>query len=155
MSGYRLYLDACCLNRPFDDQAQLRIALETQAILSTLDQCLAGAWQLITSDALEAELQQMPDKKRLKDVTTMLVIAKIRVISSQFVEQRTGELQQLGFTAYDASHIASAERGKADILLTTDDRLVRRAKSNQAIIQVPVDNPTQWLMSITQENTDA
>ncbi len=35
--NYRIYLDACCLNRPFDDQTQPRIALETQAIFLTTD----------------------------------------------------------------------------------------------------------------------
>jgi len=45
--SYRIYLDACCLNRPFDDQTQLRIALETQAILAILSQCESG-WKLIT-----------------------------------------------------------------------------------------------------------
>ena len=29
----RVYLDNCCYNRPFDDQAQLRIRLETEAKL--------------------------------------------------------------------------------------------------------------------------
>ena len=27
----RIYLDNCCFNRPYDDQSQLRISLETQA----------------------------------------------------------------------------------------------------------------------------
>jgi len=27
----RVYLDLCCLNRPFDDQTQERIRLETEA----------------------------------------------------------------------------------------------------------------------------
>ena len=26
-----IYMDNCCYNRPYDDQAQLRISLETQA----------------------------------------------------------------------------------------------------------------------------
>lgn len=39
--NYRIYLDVCCLNRPFDNQSQPRIALETQAILTILSQCEA------------------------------------------------------------------------------------------------------------------
>jgi len=30
---YRLYLDNCCFNRPFDNQKQLKIKLETEAKL--------------------------------------------------------------------------------------------------------------------------
>lgn len=29
----RVYLDNCCYNRPYDDQTQLRISLESQAKL--------------------------------------------------------------------------------------------------------------------------
>ena len=32
----RIYIDTCCLNRPFDDQTQDRIHLETEAILIIL-----------------------------------------------------------------------------------------------------------------------
>ncbi|WP_256973513.1 hypothetical protein [Nostoc sp. T09] len=66
--NYRIYLDACCLNRPFDDQTQSRIALETQAILTILSQCQSGIWRLIASAALDAELDQTPDLERLKNV---------------------------------------------------------------------------------------
>lgn len=59
--AYRIYLDVCCLNRPFDEQTQARIRLETEAILEILDRCQAGMWTLITSKALEAEINQTPD----------------------------------------------------------------------------------------------
>ncbi|NCQ94607.1 MAG: type II toxin-antitoxin system VapC family toxin [Microcystis aeruginosa W11-06] len=35
---------------------------------------------------------------------------------------------QLGFKFYDALHLAFAEAGGADVLLTTDDRLLRKAQ---------------------------
>ena len=75
------------------------------------------------------------------------------MLSSQTVENRSRELQQLGFAAYDAAHIASAERGRANIFLSTDDRLIKRAERNTQLIQVSVDNPVSWLMkSIQPEN---
>ena len=154
--SYRIYLDACCLNRPFDDQTQPRIALETQAILTILSQCESG-WKLITSAALVEELDQTPDLERLKNVKTILAIAKIKVISSQIIEGRSTELQKLGFSGYDATHIASAERSQADIFLTTDDRLIKKAQYNTQLIHVDIDNPVQWLIKITQaeDNTHA
>jgi predicted nucleic acid-binding protein len=145
--SYRIYLDACCLNRPFDDQTQTRIALETQAILGILSQCEAGAWKLITSAALDAELAQTPDLARLKNVKAILAIAKIKVVSSPFIEARSAEL--LGFSGYDATHIASAERSQADIFLTTDDRLIKKARNYTQLIQVEIDNPIQWFIKIT------
>lgn len=29
----RIYMDNCCLNRPFDDQSKIRIRLESEAVL--------------------------------------------------------------------------------------------------------------------------
>ena len=157
MKNYRIYLDACCLNRPFDDQSQPRIALETQAILTILNQCQSGQWSLITSTALDIELDQTRDRERLNNIKSILTIAKIKVIHSQLLEQRSREFQQLGFSGFDATHIASAERSRADIFLSTDDRLVRKAQRYAQDIQVAVANPVQWLMQTTQfeENPNA
>ena len=38
-SFLRIYLDVCCLNRPFDEQTQDRVRLETEAILTILSHC--------------------------------------------------------------------------------------------------------------------
>jgi hypothetical protein len=35
--AYKIYLDVCCLNRPFDQQSQARIRLETEAILEIIN----------------------------------------------------------------------------------------------------------------------
>jgi len=153
--SYRIYLDACCLNRPFDNQAQPRIALETQAVLSILSQCQSGQWKLIASAALDAELDQTPDLERLKNVKAILAIAKIKVVSSPSLEARSRELQKLGFSGYDATHIASAEKSNADIFLTTDDRLIKEARNNISLIHVEIDNPVQWLIKTTQAEDNA
>ena len=153
--SYRIYLDACCLNRPFDDQTQPRIALETQAVLSILSQCQSGQWKLIASAALDAELDQTPDLERLKNVKAILAIAKIKVVSSPSLEARSRELQTLGFSGYDATHIASAEKSNADIFLTTDDRLIKEARNNISLIHVEIDNPVQWLIKTTQAEDNA
>ena len=38
----RVYLDNCCYNRPFDDQAQLSVRLETEAKLEVQRQMRSG-----------------------------------------------------------------------------------------------------------------
>lgn len=147
---YKIYLDACCLNRPFDDQTQSRIYLEAQAVITILNQCQTGTWKLINSSALIAELNQTPDLERLQNVKKLLSIAKIKVISSAFIEDRAAQLQKLGFSSYDASHIASAERSQADVFLTTDDRLFKKAQKNSQLINVKINNPIQWLADVIQ-----
>jgi hypothetical protein len=43
----RIYLDACCLNRPFDNQSQERVRLESEAIQAIHRQVAIGDLQLI------------------------------------------------------------------------------------------------------------
>ena len=58
----RIYLDVCCLNRPFDDQTQERIRLEAEAVLLILERCQAGTWQLLGSEVVEYEVSRIPDE---------------------------------------------------------------------------------------------
>jgi hypothetical protein len=85
---YRIYLDVCCLNRPFDDWAQPRIRLEAEAVLLLLNKCQTGDWKLVTSNALEAEIGLTPNPTRLRQVQDLLAIATIKVQTSDALEQR-------------------------------------------------------------------
>lgn len=111
---------------------------------------------MINSSALIAELNQTPDIERLQNVKKLLLIAKIKVITGLWIQERAAELQIMGFSSYDATHIASAERSQADIFLTTDDRLIKKAQKNSQSITVNINNPMQWLAQVTQieENND-
>ena len=61
----RIYLDNCCFNRPFDDQNQLKIKLETEAKLFIQHEILTGNYELVWSYILEFENNQNPyDDKR-------------------------------------------------------------------------------------------
>lgn len=51
----RVYLDNCCYNRPYDDQTQIRIYLETEAKLYIQDMIKNGGLDLVTSYILEYE----------------------------------------------------------------------------------------------------
>ena len=53
-----VYLDACCLNRPFDDQSQLRVRLESESILWLLNEVQSGRWSWTSSHVLEWEVSQ-------------------------------------------------------------------------------------------------
>jgi predicted nucleic acid-binding protein len=52
----------------------------------------------------------------------------------------------MGFKSFDALHIACAEKSRADILLTTDDDLMRKALRKKNFLNVSVENPVNWLM---------
>ena len=52
----KVYLDACCLNRPFDDQSQPRVRLETEAVSLILEKLAQGEWDWVGSEILLHEV---------------------------------------------------------------------------------------------------
>lgn len=62
----KIYLDNCCYNRPFDDQSQIRIHLETQAKLYIQSKIREGTYDLVWSYILDYENGKNPyEEKRL------------------------------------------------------------------------------------------
>jgi len=142
----KIYLDVCCLNRPLDDQNQPRIRLEAEAIISILHRLHLRDWEWFSSDAVALEIDQTPHLERRN--TLWLVAAQAHHwITIQTTEaNRSQQLEQLGFQAMDALHLASAESAMADIFLTTDDKLLKLATRLSSQLQVKVANPVFWLL---------
>lgn len=141
----RVYLDNCVLNRPFDDQTQERVRLETEAIILLMSRLERKEWIWLGSQALELEIDKTPDaeqRSRLRRVTEF--IAPTIEIGEKELE-RANELQALGFVGFDAIHLACAESGEADVFLTTDDRLLKLAKRLTKKLHVTVENPLDWM----------
>ena len=63
---------------------------------------------------------------------------------------RGKQLEVLGFKELDALHLACAERGSADIFLTTDDGLLRSAKRANSQLRVRVENPYMWFQEVAK-----
>ena len=67
----RVYMDVCCLNRPFDDQAQDKVRLETEAIVGILKRCGADTcWALVGSDIITLEASKNTDLAKRQKVLT-------------------------------------------------------------------------------------
>jgi len=144
----KIYLDVCCLSRPFDDQFQDRIKIETDAILSILTHCKIGEWELVGSEAIDIEISKIPDDEKREKINTLRSIANFRVAIDNEVEKRAVEISQLKIYSYDALHIACAERSKADIMLTTDDFLLKKPMQYMDSLMLRVENPVKWLMEV-------
>jgi hypothetical protein len=135
-----LYLDTCCLNRPFDDQTQARVFLETEAVLAIFARITAGDWNLACSAVLLYEVSRIADQTRRQGIGNLLGYAGPAQRLTPGIEQRAGQLCAAGFKKMDALHLASAEEVSADAFLTTDDRLIVRAQT--VPLSIPVFNPT-------------
>jgi hypothetical protein len=68
----KVYLDVCCLCRPFDDQQNKKIRLETEAIMAILDRCTRD-WELIGSVVIDDEVSLILDVKRRLKVEQKLI----------------------------------------------------------------------------------
>ena len=146
--NYLIYLDACCLNRPFDEQTQPRIKLETEAILEIITYCQSGRWQLVNSTVLESEIGQISNQTKKEQVEQYLLLAKHRILVTPEIIKKAKELTTFKFKNFDALHLACAENN-ADIFLTTDDRLLKKVLSYQDKINIKVANPITWLIDVT------
>jgi hypothetical protein len=141
----RLYLDTCCLNRPFDDQSQERVRAETWAVLLILANVVIGSWELIGSDVVDEEISNIRDPARRLQVRGMARAGTIHVAVERDHALRGNALEAMGFSTYDALHIACAEGAGADVVLTTDDAMLRRSRRVRHAMHVRVENPVTWM----------
>lgn len=146
-----IYADVCCLNRPLDNLQQPRIKLESEALLTILQNCEEKNWSLLSSDALRFEIARNTDASKQEKLEAMLSLANTHITSTPAIEAQAQALIRVGFTLYDALHLASAQSAKADVLLTTDDRMLKKAKRYNQLVTIPVENPVTWLMNILRE----
>lgn len=144
-----IYLDVCCLNRPFDDQGQPRIRLEAEAVLFILAACDAKEWEWVSSEAIALEINQTPDPERRRRVQVLVSRTHRTVVVGQFELVRAEQLERLRFSAFDALHLACAESGGAEVFLTTDDKLLRKATVRAKELRVQVKNPLTWLREVS------
>jgi predicted nucleic acid-binding protein len=143
-----IYLDTCCLNRPFDDQTQAHIHLEAEAVLLIMARCEAQQWECLGSDILDYEITQTPDAERRARVNRLARYAQRYVAVDDNITERAMKLETLGLDAYDALHIASAEAGQADVFLTTDRVLLHRTARLANALHIRVVNPLTWLREV-------
>ena len=140
----RLYLDACCLNRLTDDQSQPRVRQEAEVVERILRLVRERRVTWVGSAVLEVEISRNPDADRRRDVEALLSFADEEVVPGPNEAARALNLQRLGFGAFDALHLACAERGAVDVFLTTDDDLVRRTRCHPGVLHIRVENPVSW-----------
>jgi predicted nucleic acid-binding protein len=141
----RIYLDACALNRPTDPQGQLRIVLESAAVLRLLHAARARRVSWIASTVLIAEIENNPDVFKRRSVLGLLQFASEIHRPSEVSADRGRQLNLAGYGKLDALHLAMAEEHGCGLLLTTDDRFVRQAQRGLGAPAVRVENPLNYL----------
>ena len=147
----KIYLDTCCLSRQFNDQAQIRIRRETEAVEKIFDAFIDGRWTWIISEALIYEVNNNPNWIQRDRMKSQMDTANENVLMGVIERVRSNDLEALGFKHLDARHLACAESGNVDVFLTTDDRLLRKAHRIRCELRVRVENPYEWLQETTED----
>ena len=151
MAQLKIYLDVCCLCRPFDDQTIHRIRMETEAVTEILKRCM-NDWELVGSEAIESEIGEISDPERMENVESLLQFVKNRVVVDDAIEDRARTFHRCGLDPFDALHLACADYAGA-VFLTTDDALIKMIKRHKDKITTSVQNPVQWLMEVTMDGS--
>ena len=142
----KLYLDNCCFNRPFDDQTQLKIHLETQAKLAVQNMILNGKHSLVWSYMLEYENSCNPFEIRRDSIIKWKDIASFYVEENENILNVAENLLIKGLKAKDAIHIACAAEAQCDYFLTTDNGILKKK-----IDIVKILNPIDYIIETEGE----
>jgi predicted nucleic acid-binding protein len=137
-------MDACCLSRPFDDQTQNRVHIETEAINNIITLAKLYKWVIFSSEVIDFEMEKIPEGKNGTEQ-----IKFYYSITNEFISltpksiKRAQHFQKLGIKLLDSYHLALAEENNADLFLTTDDNLLSKAQT--VGLNLEIANPATWL----------
>jgi len=123
----KIYLDNCCFNRPFDDQSQIRIRIESEAKLKIQEEVRSGKFHLVWSYMLDYENNKNPFVERKAQINLWKKYAKEDIEENIEVIDFANFINQFGIQKIDSLHIACAIFAKCDYFLTTDDKILGKS----------------------------
>jgi len=122
----RVYLDVCALNRPLDDQNQMRIRLEADAVQLILSCVRSQDLVLVISPAHRVEIAANPDPARRQHIESLIAeIGTNADLDLAKAQRRAVSLLNRELKPADAAHAALAAEAGCDFI-TVDDRLLRQ-----------------------------
>jgi predicted nucleic acid-binding protein len=138
-----LYLDICALCRPFDDQSQLRIRLESDAVFLILKRIETGLYRAVVSLVHYKEVGAIREtNERLEMESLLRRLDESCECDLTQTRHRAEALIDIGFGIADAAHLAFAEQ-LAEFFITCDDKLLKRCK--QTILRITAMSPLEFI----------
>ena len=145
----RIYLDMCCYNRPYDDQSQLKVVLETQSKLYIQSQIREQKIDLVSSYMLRYECSNNPFEMRrntIFDFIDQYAVAYVSVERRVEIEAKARDIMKTGIKFKDACHVASAIYAQCEYFISTDKRLL-----NFETTEIKMVTPIQF---VTETESD-
>ena len=125
MGNKTIYLDTCTFNRPFDDQTQIRISLETQAKLFIQTLIKNSKLDLIYSYVCFYENYINPFENKKLSIFEFSQNAKYVVTENNNILLKSNEIIKLGIKPIDALHLSCAIDARANYFVTVDDVILK------------------------------
>lgn len=149
MEHYKIYLDNCCYNRPYDDQSQITINLEASAKLEIQQLIREGKVDLSTSYILVAENSANTFEAKRSDIQRFIddyTHTYVSENSDAEVKKIASDIMDTGVKLVDACHVACAILAGCDYFITTDKRLLKFQTD-----KIKVVNPVVYIMETEED----
>jgi len=144
----KIYLDNCCYNRPFDEQDQNLIILETEAKLIIQGKVKRGIHSLVWSFMIDSENDENPSDEKRGVIKPWKKIANEYCPASLDILENAREYMKFGLKHKDAIHLACAVKHKCDYLITTDKKFKNK---NNLVQEIEIVNPMTFILE-TEES---
>ncbi len=132
----KIYLDNCCLNRPFDNQLDIKIRLETEAKLYIQYLIQKKKLQIVWSYILDFENSKNPFEERKQQIERWKIFAVEDIEENDTILTIGQKLEKIGLKKIDALHIACAIYAKCNYFITTDKGILKKAKRIKELIVI-------------------
>ncbi|MBW1650047.1 MAG: PIN domain protein [Deltaproteobacteria bacterium] len=137
-----LYMDMCCFNRPFDNQSQQKIYLETEAKLFIQRKIKDGVFDIAWSYMLDYENAANPNINAKQSIQKWESIASQIIFVSGEIIAYAEKLHKNGFGKKDSLHIACGIEIKAKYFLTVDKNIL---KKRNVVNDIIIINPIEFI----------
>jgi predicted nucleic acid-binding protein len=147
-----IYLDLCCFNRPFDEQSNRIVRLQTEAKLCVQAWITGGRCRLAWSTVIDLENRANPDRRRRSAIHKWRSIAHVNQPVTYEVELLARDYVARGLKPMDALHVACAIIAGVEFFLTVDKTLMRKMRATSDIFVLDPIDFIKHLEGIPHEN---
>jgi len=142
----RVYLDNCAYNRPFDDQRNIIIRIETEAKLVIQQMIKDNKLSLVWSDVLDYENNDNPFEERRVKIGEWETLACEKVELDDKIIEKARTYMEAGLRQKDSAHIACAVYGGGDYFITVDKKIL-----NKTIGDITIIDPVNFLRRLQND----
>jgi predicted nucleic acid-binding protein len=143
MEKPKIYLDICCFNRPYDDQTQLKIELETKAKLFIQNLVATNKLLLVWSYIMDYENNKNKHTQKSLAIQKWQDLAVVDIDETPEIIMTSQEIQKTGIKNVDSIHLACAISAKCDYFITVDRRVMKFI-NDKIVIYDPVEFIRMW-----------